>query len=372
MPRAALMQAWSETSQRIARLRDDPESVDEADALLAADGAAPAPLSVTLSFDAALDAQAAPSTGAAAPSTGAAAASGSLSAEAAGSAAPATPAVLRGARPRVAVLREQGVNSQREMAAAFDLAGFDADDVHMSDLMAGRHRLQDYQVLVACGGFSYGDVLGAGVGWARSVLFNHQLAEAFSVFFNRADTLSLGICNGCQMMSRLKALIPGASAWPRFVRNRSEQYEARFARVEVMESPSLLLSGMAGSRLPIAVAHGEGRVEFDADPGAGAGGARGAAGNSGGNPAGSKALPVLRFVDGSGQPAERYPLNPNGSANGLAGFCSDDGRATILMPHPERVFRLAQWSWCPPELRASGQDHSPWMRLWHNARSQFR
>jgi phosphoribosylformylglycinamidine synthase len=290
---------------------------------------APAPLSVALSFDAALDTAAMPS----------------------------APAIARGSRPRVAVLREQGVNSQREMAAAFDLAGFDADDVHMSDLMAGRHRLQDYQVLVACGGFSYGDVLGAGVGWARSVLFNAGLAEAFSDFFNRPDTLSLGICNGCQMMSQLKTLIPGASEWPRFVRNRSEQYEARFAQVEVMASPSLLLAGMAGSRLPIAVAHGEGRVLFGPEAASGAAAAR--------------ANPVLRFVDGSGQPTERYPLNPNGSAEGLTGFCSDDGRATILMPHPERVFRLAQWSWCPPELRVGGRDHSPWMRLWHNARSHF-
>jgi len=327
------MQAWSETSQRIARLRDDPESVDEADALLAADAAAPAPLSVDLAFDPDLDAVAAPSS---------------------------APMVASGARPRVAVLREQGVNSQREMAAAFDLAGFDADDVHMSDLMAGRHRLQDFQVLVACGGFSYGDVLGAGVGWARSVLFNEQLAEAFSLFFNRPGTLSLGICNGCQMMSQLKSLIPGASAWPRFVRNRSEQYEARFAQVEVLPSPSLLLAGMAGSRLPIAVAHGEGLVRFD----------DAAAAGPVADPAG-RALAVLRFVDGTGAPAERYPLNPNGSAGGLTGFCSEDGRATILMPHPERVFRLAQWSWCPPALRHESRDHSPWMRLWHNARAQF-
>src|SRR5690606_10113255 len=161
----------------------------------------------------------------------------------------------------------------------------------------------------------------------------------------------LGICNGCQMMSQLKALIPGAAAWPRFVRNRSRQYEARFAQVEIMASPSRLLAGMAGSRLPIAVAHGEGRVQFDGD--------------------GSGALAVLRYVDGAGQPVERYPLNPNGSAGGLTGFCSEDGRATIMMPHPERVFRLAQWSWCPPELRASGRDFSPWMRLWQNARACF-
>jgi phosphoribosylformylglycinamidine synthase len=262
-------------------------------------------------------------------------------------------------RPRVAVLREQGVNSHREMAAAFDLAGFDAYDVHMTDLATGRHRLDDFQVLVACGGFSYGDVLGAGVGWARSVLFNAQLAEAFSRFFNHPDTLSLGVCNGCQMMSQLKSIIPGASAWPRFVRNRSQQYEARFAQVEVMASPSLLLAGMQGWRLPIVVSHGEGRAEFDAT----ANGERRAAAD--------RARPVMRFVDGEGQPTEQYPMNPNGSANGFTGFCSDDGRATILMPHPERVFRLAQWSWCPPGLRSGGDDHSPWMRLWRNARSQF-
>ncbi len=322
MERALLHAAWSETSQRIARLRDDPACVDEADALIAAPAGDPAPLSVALSFDP----------------------------DATPSGRPG-PAIATGARPRVAVLREQGVNSQREMAAAFDLAGFDAYDVHMTDLLEGRHRLEDFQVLVACGGFSYGDVLGAGVGWARGILFNARLSEAFTRFFHRPETLSLGICNGCQMMSQLKTLIPGAAAWPRFVRNRSRQYEARFAQVEVMASPSRLLAGMEGSRLPIAVAHGEGRVRFDGD--------------------GTGALPVLRYVDGAGQPAERYPLNPNGSAGGLTGFCSEDGRATILMPHPERVFRLAQWSWCPPELRAGGRDHSPWMRLWQNARACF-
>ena len=252
MPRAALLQAWSETSQRIARLRDDPECGGRGGrACCRRMPRHAAPLSVSLSFDA--------SSMRLHPRT--------------------RPrrrrhrrrrrCVASGARPRVAVLREQGVNSQREMAAAFDLAGFDADDVHMSDLMAGRHRLQDFQVLVACGGFSYGDVLGAGVGWAKSVLFNARLAEAFSLFFNRPDTLSLGVCNGCQMMSQLKSLIPGASAWPRFVRNRSQQYEARFAQVEVMPSPSLLLAGMAGSRLPIAVAHGEGRVRVRTAAGAG-------------------------------------------------------------------------------------------------------
>jgi phosphoribosylformylglycinamidine synthase len=333
LPRVALLQAWSETSQRIARLRDDPASVDEATLVLAADAAAAPPLGVSSDAVAAVAPSGAPS---AASVPGVAAVNGGR------------------ARPKVAVLREQGVNSQREMAAAFDLAGFEAYDVHMSDLIAGRHRLRDFEVLVACGGFSYGDVLGAGVGWAKSVLFNAQMAEQFSDFFSRPDTLSLGVCNGCQMMSQLKSLIPGASAWPRFVRNRSQQYEARFAQVEVLRSPSVLLAGMSGWRLPIAVAHGEGRVEF-----------AGAAAES------AQAQPVLRFVDGDGAATERYPLNPNGSEGGLTGFCSADGRATILMPHPERVFRLAQWSWCPPELRATGQDHSPWMRLWHNARAQF-
>ncbi len=327
MERARLQRVWSETSQQIARLRDDPACVDEAWALVDAVCSQAPPLAWI---------------------------PGNRAATPAAPAAPAAPAVhVAGSRPRVAVLREQGVNSQREMAAAFDLGGFDAYDVHMSDLLAGRHRLEDFQVLVACGGFSYGDVLGAGVGWARSVLFNARLADAFGAFFHRPDTLSLGVCNGCQMMSQLKSLIPGAAGWPRFVRNRSQQYEARFSQVEILPSPSLLLAGMAGERLPIAVAHGEGRVEF---PPA----------------AESPVLAVLRYVDGAGSPTEQYPLNPNGSAGGLTGFCSADGRATILMPHPERVFRLAQWSWCPPALRAGGEDHSPWMRLWHNARAGLR
>ena len=340
MPRAVLQQAWAETSHRIARLRDDPACCDEAFEGEAAGATEPAPLSVALTFEA--------SAGVGDPATG--------------SGAGRAPAVAV-RRPRVAILREQGVNSQREMAAAFDLAAFDAYDVHMSDLIEGRHRLADFQVLVACGGFSYGDVLGAGAGWARSVLFNAPLAEAFSDFFNRPDTLSLGVCNGCQMMSHLKSLIPGAAGWPRFVRNRSEQYEGRLAQVEVMASPSLLFAGMAGSRLPIAVAHGEGRAEFDA----GRSGATGTALAT----AIASARPAMRFVDGRGQPTERYPLNPNGSPGGVTAFTSADGRATILMPHPERVFRHAQWSWRPAEVRASGIDHSPWMRIWRNARAQF-
>jgi phosphoribosylformylglycinamidine synthase len=201
-------------------------------------------------------------------------------------------------------------------------------------------------MLAACGGFSYGDVLGAGTGWARSILFNERLSEMFAAFFARPDTLSLGVCNGCQMMSQLKLIIPGAAAWPRFGRNRSEQYEARFTMVEVMDSPSLLLNGMAGSRMPIAVAHGEGRVQFD-DPGQAA-----------------AALASMRFIDAADQPALRYPANPNGSPDGLTAFTTGDGRATIMMPHPERVFRSIQMSWRDPSL---GED-SPWMRLFRNAR----
>src|SRR5690606_10275042 len=226
--RAELQQAWSETSYRIAALRDHPEcAAQEFERIARADDPG---LHLRLGFDPAEDI--------------------------------AAPFVARGARPRVAILREQGVNSQTEMAAAFDRAGFDAFDVHMTDLIEGRHKLADFRGLVACGGFSYGDVLGAGSGWAKSILFNAAMAEQFALFFGRADTFSLGVCNGCQMMSQLKAIIPGAAHWPRFLRNRSEQYEARLSMVEVLESPSVLFAGMAGSHVPIAVAHGEGRAEF--------------------------------------------------------------------------------------------------------------
>jgi phosphoribosylformylglycinamidine synthase len=322
-PRAALQAAWSETSYRIAALRDEPDCAREEFESHGA-GAQP-PLSVRLTFDPADD--------------------------------PAAPFVARGVRPRVAVLREQGVNSQVEMAAAFDLAGFEAFDVHMTDLVAGRHRLADVKGLVACGGFSYGDVLGGGSGWARSVLFDARLAEQFATFFARPDTFSLGVCNGCQMMSQLKAIIPGAEHWPRFRGNRSAQFEARFGTVEVLDSPSVLLAGMAGSVLPIATAHGEGRVEFASPQHAAA------------------ARAALRYVQGDGTPADTYPANPNGSAGGLTGFTSADGRATILMPHPERVFRMVQWSWRPDDggpgaARVSGpHGESPWMRLWRNARA---
>jgi phosphoribosylformylglycinamidine synthase len=268
----------------------------------------------------------------------------------------AAPYIATGVRPRVAVLREQGVNSQIEMAAAFDLAGFDAYDVHMTDLIEGRHRLADFAGLVACGGFSYGDVLGGGAGWARTILFNAALAEQFAIFFQRPSSFTLGVCNGCQMLSQLKAIIPGAEHWPRFRANRSAQFEARFGAVEVLPSPSLFLAGMAGSRLPIAIAHGEGRVDHDRPEHAAA------------------ALGALRFVNGDGTPAEAYPANPNGSAGGLTGYTSTDGRATILMPHPERVFRMVQWSW-RPDGTVAGSPHvggaageSPWMRVWRNAR----
>jgi phosphoribosylformylglycinamidine synthase len=246
----------------------------------------------------------------------------------------------------MAILREQGVNGQLEMAAAFDRAGFETFDVHMSDIIEHGMQLDEFKGLVACGGFSYGDVLGAGEGWAKTVLFNNRARDTFAAFFNREDTFSLGVCNGCQMMANLKSLIPGAEHWPHFVRNHSEQFEARFSLVEVMASPSILLAGMQGSRMPIAVAHGEGRVEF----------------KQGSQPEGLHT--ALRFIDHAGNATESYPQNPNGSPQGLTGFTTDDGRATIMMPHPERVFRTVQNSWHPDEW---GED-APWMRLFRNAR----
>lgn len=254
------------------------------------------------------------------------------------------------ARPRVAVLREQGVNGQIEMAAAFDRAGFSAVDVHMSDLLEGRVSLKDFQGLAACGGFSYGDVLGAGGGWAKSVLFHSRARADFSAFFERSGTFTLGVCNGCQMVSNLAELIPGAEGFPRFVRNRSEQFEARLALVRVEKSRSVLLQGMEGSLLPIAVAHGEGRAEFADD-----------AARSGFESSGRVAV---RWVDSHGNVASRYPENPNGSPSGIAAITSSDGRATLIMPHPERVFRAVQYSWRPK----SWSEDAPWMRLFRNAR----
>jgi len=312
--RIDLHRAWSETSFRMQSLRDNPECAqEEYDRLL--DKEDPG-LSPKLTFDPADD---------------------------------FTPVYLAlGARPRIAILREQGVNSHYEMAAAFDRAGFESVDVHMSDLLAGRKCLEDFKGLVACGGFSYGDVLGAGQGWARTILMNERCRDAFSAFFARPDRFALGVCNGCQMLSALKELIPGASAWPAFRRNRVEQFEARFVQVEVLDSPSLFFQGMAGSVLPIVVSHGEGRAVFE-DSAPKAVGA------------------TLRYVDHRGQPTETYPLNPNGSPGGLTGFTTADGRFTIMMPHPERVFRSVQMSWHPKAWQ-QGEGDSPWLRMFRNAR----
>jgi phosphoribosylformylglycinamidine synthase len=251
-------------------------------------------------------------------------------------------------RPRVAILREQGVNGQVEMAAAFDRAGFDAIDVHMSDLRHGRVDLADFTGLIACGGFSYGDVLGAGGGWAKPILFSDALRKQFRAFFHRPDTFSLGVCNGCQMMSQLKELIPGADHWPKFIRNTSAQFEARLVQVEVTDSPSVLFEGMQGSQMPIPVAHGEGLTQFD----------------DAAHEASAQEFSALRYVDSQGTVTEHYPENPNGSAGGNTAFTSADGRATIMMPHPERVFRSVQFSWHPDEWQEDG----PWMRLFRNAR----
>ena len=249
-------------------------------------------------------------------------------------------------RPRIAILREQGVNSHYEMAAAFDKAGFVAVNVHMSDILAGRVRLKDFKGLVACGGFSYGDVLGAGLGWARTILMHDGCRDEFAAFFKRPDTFALGVCNGCQMMSALKSIIPGAEHWPAFRRNKVEQFEARFVMTEILDSPSIFFAGMAGSQVPIVVSHGEGRAVFDsADDKA-------------------KVLSAVCYVDNKGEPTEVYPYNPNGSPNGLTAVTTADGRFTIMMPHPERVFRTVQMSWHPENW---GED-SPWLRMFRNAR----
>ena len=262
----------------------------------------------------------------------------------------AAPYINTGKRPNMAILREQGVNGQVEMAAAFDRAGFQAVDVHMSDVISGRVSLKDFHGLVACGGFSYGDVLGAGEGWAKSILFNSRARDEFSAFFQRGDSFSLGVCNGCQMMSNLHSIIPGAEHWPHFVRNKSEQFEARFAMVEVLESPSLFFQGMAGSRMPIAVAHGEGFAEFSS--------------TSAVERALADKLVSMRFVDHRGNATETYPFNPNGSPQGITGLTTQDGRFSIMMPHPERVFRAVQHSWHPDGWGEDG----PWMRMFRNAR----
>ncbi|WP_312843728.1 phosphoribosylformylglycinamidine synthase [Diaphorobacter nitroreducens] len=262
----------------------------------------------------------------------------------------AAPYIATGARPRVAVLREQGVNSHVEMAYTFTEAGFEAFDVHMTDLQTGRADLAQFAGVVACGGFSYGDTLGAGIGWARSITFNERLSAQFQQFFARGDTFALGVCNGCQMFAELADIIPGAQDWPRFTTNQSHRFEARLSMVEVLESPSIFLQGMAGSRLPIAVAHGEGYANFQYR------------GNA------DKVVRAMRFVDNHGQPTERYPFNPNGSAGGLTAVTTADGRFTAMMPHPERVFRNIQMSWTDLAATGGKDAFSPWMRVWRNAR----
>jgi len=307
-----LYKAWNETSHAMQRLRDNPQSAD-AELEWRLDDADPG-ITPKLGFDPAEDI--------------------------------AAPFIARGTRPRVAILREQGVNGQVEMAAAFTRAGFEAVDVHMSDLASGRVQLADFRGFAACGGFSYGDVLGAGRGWATSILYNDMLRAQFEAFFADPTKFALGVCNGCQMLSQLKEIIPGAQHWPKFLRNASEQYESRVATLEVLDSPSIFFQGMAGSRIPVAVAHGEGRVSFPqvCSP--------------------SKSHGAVRFVDNRGKPTENFPLNANGSPGGLAGFTAADGRVTIMMPHPERVFRSVQMSWHPESW---GED-SPWMRMFRNAR----
>ena len=312
--RAKLLAAWSETSYRMQSLRDNPQCAQqEFDGLAARSDPG---LHAKLSFDLNEDV--------------------------------AAPYIkTKRARPRIAILREQGVNGEVEMAAAFARAGFTPVDVHMSDILAGRVKLKTFKGLAACGGFSYGDVLGAGGGWAASILHNARASDEFQAFFQRADSFALGVCNGCQMMSRLSDIIPGAENWPRFERNLSEQFEARFVMVEVPQTPSILFDGMAGSRMPIVVSHGEGRAVF-----------------SGGKAQRKAAEVCLRYVDNRGRKTEAYPVNPNGSPKGITGLTTPDGRFTIMMPHPERVFRAVQHSWRPPEWR----EDAPWLRMFRNAR----
>ena len=313
--RGALQQLWAQNSYAIQRDRDNAECADQEYADILADNPG---LSASLSFDAADDV--------------------------------AAPMIATGVRPKVAILREQGVNGQAEMAAAFDRAGFEAIDVHMSDLKSGRRQLAEFKGLAACGGFSYGDVLGAGEGWAKGVLFDPAMSDQFQAFFERDDSFALGVCNGCQMLSALAPLIPGTEHWPRFARNLSEQYEARLVRVCIEKSSSILMAGMEGSELPIVVAHGEGRAQF----------------------ASSDAISAvetsdrvsLRYVDNVGQQTQAFPANPNGSPNGITGLCNADGRINIMMPHPERVFRTVQMSWAPSDW----PEDSGWMRLFRNAR----
>jgi phosphoribosylformylglycinamidine synthase len=323
-PLAELGQIWSETTRRIRARRDHPECA-QAEFETWLDTEDPG-LSPRVAFDPQDDV--------------------------------AAPFIATGARPRIAVLREQGCNSQVEMAWAFDVAGFQAVDVHMTDLLTGRARLSDVQGLVAVGGFSYGDVLGAGEGWARTIRFNADLADQFAAFFARPDVFALGVCNGCQMMAALADLIPGAQAWPRFTRNRSEQYESRLSLVEVLDSPSILFAGMAGARVPIAVAHGEGFADFSRQGDA------------------ASVVSAMAFVDHRGARTQAYPANPNGSPDGLTAVTTADGRFTAMMPHPERVTRNVAMSWRPERWGAADQGgdevahggYTPWMRLFRNAR----
>ncbi|HFC7475569.1 TPA: phosphoribosylformylglycinamidine synthase [Neisseria meningitidis] len=309
-----LQQTWQETSHQIQRLRDNPACADSEFALIGDNDRSA--LFANLKFDVNEDI--------------------------------AAPFINSGAKPKIAILREQGVNGQIEMAAAFTRAGFDAYDVHMSDLMAGRFRLADFKMLAACGGFSYGDVLGAGEGWAKSILFHPALRDQFAAFFADPDTLTLGVCNGCQMVSNLAEIIPGAEAWPKFKRNLSEQFEARLSMVHVPKSASLILNEMQGSSLPVVVSHGEGRADFALH---------------GGNISADLGI-ALQYVDGQNQVTQTYPLNPNGSPQGIAGVTNADGRVTIMMPHPERVYRAAQMSWKPE----GWTELSGWYRLFAGAR----
>ena len=303
-----LQRAWSDTTFRMQTLRDNPVCArEEFDRILDAEDPG---LSVSLSFK---------------PEKFAG----------------------TGARPRVAILREQGVNGQVEMAAAFDRAGFEAVDVHITDLLAGHASLAGFKGFAAGGGFSYGDVLGGGRGWASTILHNARVRAEFERFFARSDTFALGACNGCQMMAQLRELVPGAQHWPVFVSNRSEQFEARLVIVEITESPSILLRGMAGSRIPIVTAHGEGNAEFSSPESL------------------EKSIVAMRYINNKGEPTERYPYNPSGSPRGITGVTTADGRFTIVMPHPERVFRNIQMSWASDN---AGED-SPWMKLFRNARA---
>ena len=318
--RSELRSIWAELTHQMQRLRDNPECADqEFEAKKATDNKG---LSAHLTYDVNEDIVA--------------------------------PYISKGVKPKVAVLREQGVNSHVEMAAAFDRAGFAAIDVHMSDLMAGRYNLNDFNAMVACGGFSYGDVLGAGGGWAKSILFNPQLCDQFSQFFANENTLSLGVCNGCQFISTLSEIIPGAENWPRFVRNKSERFEARAAMVKINDTNSLWFKGMAGSHMPIAVSHGEGRVEFKTPENLTA--------------LQAQNLIVAQYIDSHLNVTETYPANPNGSALGITAISNVDGRIAAMMPHPERVFRAVSNSWYPEDWSEDGA----WMRIFRNARVNFK